>query len=765
MTPLRHLVRLAGVLLLGGVCNVVAQQAWFADGYHGGVYGHYPLYVTQLMVDGLKQHADWKLNLEIEPETWDFARTNTPEAFEAFKSLAADQSAQGRVEFVNPAYGQSYLWNISGESVIQQLDRGMRKIREQFPNAQFTTYCSEEPCFTSALPGILKSFGFKHAVLKNPNTCWGGYTQAFGGELVNWTGPDGTSIPAVPRYEIEALKRGSTWETIAAANSPAYIQAALRAGISHPVGMCLQDAGWRNGPWLGDGHAAYQPTEYTTWRNYFENVADKGTALNWHFSQEDVHVSLVWGAQVLQRIAQEVRSAENRIVMAEKLAALASIWRGRPWPEAPLDEGWRTLLLAQHHDCWIVPYNRRGGQTWADYVSRWTDATRNASDEIITRSMAALAPESGTNAELFVRVFNTLAEERTGLVSASLPDNWNGPAARICSMSGQEVPSQVVGIGPREILFRASTPSLGYSTYRVQRAPAAPAKGAEASQESNGLVTLETDYYRLELDPERGGSFRSLVAKKLDNREFINRSDARRFNEIRGYFYDQQRFFSTAEGAARIEILENGPVRLRARISGSIASNAVTEWITLADGEPRIDFDLRIDWHGSPGIGSDFEQIAASHRGHDRKAFYDDRFKLLALFPVNLAGQKIYKDAPFDVAESRLTNTFFDAWTEIKNNVILHWVDAYDATNRLGLALFADHTASYAHASDYPLGLTLQYSGAGLWGRDYWIQGPTEVKYALLPHAGNWEKANIWARRQCVERGATGGGFFLRDQP
>ena len=122
----------------------------------------------------------------------------------------ADQSVAGRIEFVNPAYGQSYLWNISGETMIQQLDRGMQKIREHFPNAAFDTYSSEETCFTSALPGILNSFGFRYAVLKNPNTCWGGYTRAFGGELVNWIGPDGTSILAVPRYKMESMHRDST---------------------------------------------------------------------------------------------------------------------------------------------------------------------------------------------------------------------------------------------------------------------------------------------------------------------------------------------------------------------------------------------------------------------------------------------------------------------------------------------------------------------------------------------------------------------------
>ena len=173
---------LAAIGILACPLGLSAQPAWFADGFHGGIYGHYPSTFTQFMVDALRQHPDWKLNLEIEPETWDAARTNTPEAYQAFKSLLAASGPDQRIEFVNPAYGQSYLWNISGESVIQQLARGLRKIHEHFPETAVRTYCSEEPCFTSALPGLLKSFGFNYAVLKNPNTCWGGYTRAHGGE-------------------------------------------------------------------------------------------------------------------------------------------------------------------------------------------------------------------------------------------------------------------------------------------------------------------------------------------------------------------------------------------------------------------------------------------------------------------------------------------------------------------------------------------------------------------------------------------------------
>ncbi len=48
-----------------------AQKAYFIDGYHGGVYGHYPLGYTGFIVEKLKENPSWNINLEIEPETWD----------------------------------------------------------------------------------------------------------------------------------------------------------------------------------------------------------------------------------------------------------------------------------------------------------------------------------------------------------------------------------------------------------------------------------------------------------------------------------------------------------------------------------------------------------------------------------------------------------------------------------------------------------------------------------------------------------------------
>jgi alpha-mannosidase len=150
-----------------------AQTAYYIDGYHGGIWGHYPDWNTRFMADMLKENPNWRINIELEPETWARARAVDPTAYADFKALFADQSLNGRIEYVNPAYAQSYNYNISGESIIRQFSYGIKMVRMHFPEAIFTSYSSEEPCFTSALPQILKSFGFKYASLKNPNTCWG----------------------------------------------------------------------------------------------------------------------------------------------------------------------------------------------------------------------------------------------------------------------------------------------------------------------------------------------------------------------------------------------------------------------------------------------------------------------------------------------------------------------------------------------------------------------------------------------------------------
>lgn len=43
----------------------------------------------------------------------------------------------------------------------------------------------------------------------------------------------------------------------------------------------------------------------------------------------------MWGTQVMQRLAREIRTAENAIVQAEKMASYAKLYRGENGPWIP----------------------------------------------------------------------------------------------------------------------------------------------------------------------------------------------------------------------------------------------------------------------------------------------------------------------------------------------------------------------------------------------------------------------------------------------
>jgi alpha-mannosidase len=701
------------LMMIGFSSQTMAQKALYIDGYHGGIWGHYPDWNTRFMADQLVKHPQWHINIEIEPETWDRAMVVDSAAYQDFRKLFAE----GRIEYVNPSYAQGYLFNISGESIIRQFQYGMHKLKQHFPDAVFSTYSSEEPCFTSSLPQILKSLGFRYASLKNPNTCFGGYTRAHGGELVNWTGPDGTVILTSPRYEVEALSDKSTWQTIAWNNSPAYLSAAQQYGIAHPVGMTLQDAGWKGGPFQGDNAA------YTTWRNYFENVAVKDSATNWRVSQEDILVSLVWGSQVTQQLAQRVRLAENKIIQSEKLAAM-KVWNGSiTWPQKLFDTAWRTLMLSEHHDCWIVPYNGKPGNTWADKAAAWTMATRNICDSI---------NKTGLNHSAGITVYNTLGTSRKEVVFAKLPAGWN--EAQISNSKGEKVISQLVKDG---ILFLATVPAMGNTVYHLEQTPPKEEVASSVRRTGTGYL-LETDFYRIMIDTLHGGVIKSLIAKHLRNKEFA----AAGFNELRGNFYDKGGFRSSMESPVNVTIQEAGPLRVKLLLKGLIAGESFKQTITLTAGDPKIDYNLEIDWKENTGIGQPFDKNTYKWE-LPAKPFYNDSSKLLAVFPSTFKQQHVSKDAPFDVTESKLDNTFYNRWDSIKNNVLLNWADVTDDAGKYGMALFSDHTTSYTHGTNFPLGLDIQYSGMGLWGRNYTIDGPTTVHYAILPHAGNWEQGNI----------------------
>jgi alpha-mannosidase len=723
----------------------------YVDGYHGGVDGHMPPGSLRDVMDGLDKFPKWKVSFEIEPYSWAVFAKSDPAASERLRQFLADGTPKARVELVSGAYGQPYMWNISGESIIRHLVYGRQEIRAVFPDARVDTYAVQEPCWTSCLPQVLKSLGYRRAVLKN-STCWGGYHAAtIDADIVWWVGPDGSEIPAVPRYASEALVAPATEE---GAQPPGgFVERCMTAGITHPAGTILQDMGWPGRPWrLGLNEQIFKTMRHVTWREYTEAIADAPTK-SWKASQEDLRVSLAWGAPILQRMSQIVRASEGQIVQAEKLASMAKARHGTAYPAEALKAAWVNLLLSQHHDAWIVPSNHhhRGG-TWASDA----EARHAVSDEscrtIIRESAAAMAGAAKADpAAGFVRVFNTTGFARQDIAQFEVAGGHRDLA--VTDADGKPVPSQTVAAADGAVmLFRADVPAMGYATYHIGPAgPAATSKplpSAIAEIRDKGATLLESDEYKLTIDPSRGGVVTSLFCKAT-NREFVNSAGPRGFGEFRGFFGQEHDWLSSAQTPARITVTESGPVRAAVRIEGHIGPHPFTTVLSLTPGQRRIDFqtnfDLPVADHEHPDrkvlIGQPWEKGRDTMRSNQRP-LYNNSYKLQVLFPAAIKRPTLFKNAPFDVCRSTLDDTTFSGWDSIKHNVIVNWVDLAESDGTSGLAVLTDHTTAYSLTRDEPLGIVMCYAGPGVWW-DYSIDHKPSVRYALVPHAGDWMTAQL----------------------
>ena len=666
------------------------------------------------ILNTMRDLPKWKLCLDIEPDSWDALKQEDPAAFLELKAYLDKQPVDARVEIVNGTFAQPFGWANGGESNIRQIARGREIILRHFPKAVLETYSVQEPCWSSCLPQILRSLGFTGAVLKNPSTAWGGYSAGFDAETVNWVGPDGTSIPTVPRYACEELLK--VWETESVTGSPEFARKCIEKGIAHPAGMCFQDLGWAAKPKVAGDHI-----QFVTWREYMHSIATPPSK-EWRYSMEDILVTLPWGEKTLQTAAQQVRSAENRLLLAEKIAALAWLDKGSEWPARKLEQAWDDLLWSQHHDAWITVTTRSGRRAWAFQVATQTLQAEEAADAIISGSAKAMAKSTAArpvSSSQWVRVVNTLACRRNELADVTIATDRGTFSVQVFDSAGKEIPSQTIptrrylsrqvrtdlsqrgevfpserpspdqqSINTATVLFRADVPPLGYATYRIEpirERPASTTTGVTAT-ESGGAIVMESDLYRLRIDPSRGGAITSLFSKEL-NHEFCDAGAERLFNEYRGYFVAQEKWRSSTEESARVTIVEAGPLRARVRVAGRVGGCPYQTTITLAHGKRRIDFQTRLTYEQETWIGDPWDIKPENRRSERRRSQNDGRFKLQALFPVNLKNQAIFKNAAYDVCRSRNADTFFQRWDEIKHNILLHWVDLVDESAKIGLAV------------------------------------------------------------------------------
>ncbi len=740
----------------------MANQYYAVDGYHGGIYGHMPLGTWRDILEMLRSHPEWKISIDMEPVSWDALKRRDPAAYAELKEMLQDDGRQARIEIVAASYAQPYGWVTDGESAIRHLTYGKREIRKHFPWINVNTYAVQEPCWTSAMPQLLRSLGYERAVLKNPSTAWGGYCAGLDAEACLWVGPDGSEIITVPRYACEDLV--NTWQTESYNPTPEFMEKCARNGIDHPSGMVYQDLGWRATPYvtsefmMGDEAAQVKPNYvYGTWKDYISRY--EGKALKrWYVTQEAFLGALPWGDQQLTHMTQQVRKGENALLTAERLDALRCAATGQQ-PDHQMDYANVQIMLAQHHDAWICASVGEWERGWA-----WSSCARvyaaleiyqkineMALDALIT---AARPASKGQDKKETVALCHLLGRREMRYTSIPLTCLPGTRGYRVTDANGtvlsQFIPNREYADGSwnaGELLVYSQSEGFGMTALQLEAVDAPVDAVAIASAAVDGDVAImENDLYSIRFDLGHGGRIVSMVSKETGH-EWVKVQDGAPFNGYKGYFVDEGRFISSEEAPATAEIVQSGPLQAMLRIRGSVGKTTFVQELKLRAFDPVLHVQVTFVFPEKTRVGDPFEIPDEIHSLERHRSYHDGRYKLNALFPTAFAPAKVFKDAAFDVCESNHADSHFQRWDEIKHNILISWAEVNDGQR--GLTVFSDTTTSYTHGDGQPFGLTMAWAGdGGYWWRHRRLSGAHSMSYGIMPHEGDWRAADVWHEGQ-----------------
>ena len=275
---------------------------------------------------------------------------------EALADLRAAVQA-GTIEPVGCSYGQPYGLFQPGESNVRQFTYGVRSVRRLL-GVRPRTFWEEEFYFFPQLPQILNSCGFTGA---NLFFQWTWHTPEIPRErasLILWEGADGTRIPTLPRNDLNVHQWPEDFDGL--------LEQGLINELASPVIVQWLEL-MPSKDWMCRSEVLLTRLKELFADPRFDlragTCADIIASLRGQsgadipirrYAMDDVWHGMLLGKNA-DRHPRHSREVEREILAAESLATLAGLF-GRPYaswdvyPTWELDEAWRELLAAQHHD-------------------------------------------------------------------------------------------------------------------------------------------------------------------------------------------------------------------------------------------------------------------------------------------------------------------------------------------------------------------------------------------------------------------------------
>jgi alpha-mannosidase len=412
---------------------------------------------------------------------------------------------------------------------------------------------------------------------------------------------------------------------------------------------------------------------------------------------------------------RNMRESSEWALDAEKYASLAWL-DGKKYPGDELTEAWKKITFNQFHD---LAAGSGIGIIYKD-AQRDYDQVRWATNEISAGALKTVAARVNTSGAqgVPVLVFNSLAWERSGLVTVNvqLPDPTS--SVSVLDSEGHVLPSQILssdaGTHTFKLLIQAHhVPSMGYEVLHV-----VPGTSPFQSDLKADDLTLENSLLRVTVDKTTGcitslydkkSSFESIASGGCGNELQLFRDRPKDYDawNIDPGTLDQP---PAKPGADSVELVDHGPLTASIRVTRHTQNSKFVQEIVLHSGSDQVDVINDIDWHETHEL-------------------------LKAAFPLAASGPMATYEIPYGTIDRPTTRN--NSWEQAQFEVpALRWADLGDGKH--GVSLINESKYGY-DARDNVLRLSLLRSP--IWPDPEADRGHHHFSFALYPHAGDWKQA------------------------
>jgi len=666
---------------------------------------------------------------------YEWVERNDPCMFAEIKRRVAE----GRWEIAGGWWIQPDCNIPSGESFVRQGLYGQRYFKEKLGVTATVGYNVDSFGHNGMLPQILRKSGLTSYVFMRPQP----HEQGLPGRLFWWESDDGSGVLAF-RIPFDYCTWGKDLEQHARK-----CMSQLKAPFDDL--MCFYGVGNHGGgPTRAnlasiralDRDPALPKLRFSTPARFVARVLAQDLPIPVVHDELQHHASGCYAAH--SGVKRWNRRAENLLVTAEKVSALAARLTGQPYPD-DLARAWKDILFNQFHDIMagtsIEPAYEDARDLYGEALTIAARALNDAAQAIswrigierdeATRPIVVFNPHPWPTA-----VSVELELGRLPLDPALVDDEGASVALqRVRSLA-------TVSGGRNRVCFVAHLPALGYRVYRVDAPPpatvsatqitsSAPASGGPAAETSAGAADhmLENERFLVEVDPATGyiarlrdkrlgfDVFRGMGAQPvvIDDPSDTWGHNVWSFNKVAGLF-----------SAHSVKRIEHGPVRSVIRVESVYGDSLLVQDIALYDALDAIEVRVTVDWR--------------------------EQFKMLKLrFPLNLSHALT---ATYEIPYGHIERP-----TNGEEEPGQGWVDLTGVARGLGdlygLSLLNDGKYSFDVLGD-TLSLTVLRSPiyahhAPFAPRPderyaFIDQGLQSFTYTLLPHQGSWEGAGTVRR-------------------